>query len=175
MQDAVADTARIVARPQMTACIGCVDSSCTQHQQHGSNSLPRSCEEAADDACLLPILVLPLLLPPQADHAFQPNCYSPHCSDGKSDMSIVALLQVWYSSSGPCQQVAAATTVVTPMRQHRQQLFRKHVAWQASWAACLPGFLQVAAQHINALPARDVAAVHCCLRYAFPLIPHYTC
>ncbi|WIA19416.1 hypothetical protein OEZ85_004036 [Tetradesmus obliquus] len=28
-----------------------------------------------------------------ADHAFQPNCYSPHCSDGKSDISIVALLQ----------------------------------------------------------------------------------
>ncbi|KAF6254975.1 hypothetical protein COO60DRAFT_262047 [Scenedesmus sp. NREL 46B-D3] len=29
-----------------------------------------------------------------ADHAFQPNYYSPHCSDAKSDINIVAVLQV---------------------------------------------------------------------------------
>lgn len=34
----------------------------------------------------------------QADHAFQPNYYSPHCSDGKQDISIVAVLRVSFGS-----------------------------------------------------------------------------
>jgi hypothetical protein len=40
------------------------------------------------------VLLLLLLPSCQADHAFQPNYYSPHCSDGKTDINIVAVLQV---------------------------------------------------------------------------------
>jgi hypothetical protein len=40
----------------------------------------------------------------KADHAFQPNYYSPHCSDGKSDISIVAVLQVRHGGSFIQQQ-----------------------------------------------------------------------
>jgi hypothetical protein len=49
---------------------------------------------AADMACLPLACVLLLLLSCKADHAFQPNYYSPHCSDGKTDINIVAVLQV---------------------------------------------------------------------------------
>lgn len=52
------------------------------------------CMFATADMCMPVLSVFTLLPSCKADHAFQPNYYSPHCSDAKSDINIVAVLQV---------------------------------------------------------------------------------